>query len=188
MGACLARHTRATRRKRHLGACLVEFPLSLTARHTRATHANASRTLADACGCFANALRTLCERFANALRTLALTTIAGQRLDPWTPSFKTRTLLLRIRENGQRRRQLLDSCQHSQHMCKGCLQSACTSFKSIAARRRETAKGHAEDKAGRTVHRCAARSIRSKRHERRPNGKGLGGGGAGMAQKCRGRH
>ena len=55
------------------------FPLSLTARHTRATHANA--------------LRTLCERFADAL-----TTIADQRLDPWTPTFKTRTLLLRIRE------------------------------------------------------------------------------------------
>ena len=34
------------------------------------------------------------ERFADAL-----TTIAGQRLDPWTPTFKTRTLLLRIREN-----------------------------------------------------------------------------------------
>ena len=57
----------------------MEFPLSLTARHTRATHANT--------------LRTLCERFADAL-----TTIAGQRLDPWTPTFKTRTLLLRIRE------------------------------------------------------------------------------------------
>ena len=28
-----------------LGACPVEFPLSLTARHTRATHANALRTL-----------------------------------------------------------------------------------------------------------------------------------------------
>ena len=45
-------------------------------------------------------LRTLRECFANASRTLAdaLTTIAGQRLDPWTPTFKTRTLLLRIRE------------------------------------------------------------------------------------------
>ena len=48
-----------------------------------ATHANASRTLANAC-----------ERFANALAT-----IPGQRLDPWTPTFKTGTLLLRIREN-----------------------------------------------------------------------------------------
>ena len=55
-----------------------------------ATHANASRTLANACG----RLRTLRERFANALAT-----IPGQRLDPWTPTFKTRTLLLRIREN-----------------------------------------------------------------------------------------
>ena len=50
---------------------------------TPATHANASRTLANAC-----------ERFANALAT-----IPGQRLDPWTPTFKTGTLLLRIREN-----------------------------------------------------------------------------------------
>ena len=33
------------------------------------------------------------ERFANALAT-----IPGQRLDPWTPTFKTGTLLLRIRE------------------------------------------------------------------------------------------
>ena len=49
---------------------------------TPATHANASRTLANAC-----------ERFANALAT-----IPGQRLDPWTPTFKTGTLLLRIRE------------------------------------------------------------------------------------------
>ena len=38
-------------------------------------------------------LRTLRERFANALAT-----IPGQRLDPWTPTFKTGTLLLRIRE------------------------------------------------------------------------------------------
>ena len=37
-----------------------------------------------------------CERFANALAT-----IPGQRLDPWTPTFKTGTLLLRIRENSQ---------------------------------------------------------------------------------------
>ena len=48
-------------------------------RHTRDTHER-----------FANA----CERFANALAT-----IPGQRLDPWTPTFKTGTLLLRIREN-----------------------------------------------------------------------------------------
>ena len=40
---------------------------------------------------FANA----CEHFANALAT-----IPGQRLDPWTPTFKTGTLLLRIREKG----------------------------------------------------------------------------------------
>ena len=49
---------------------------------TPATHANACERL-----------RTLRERFANALAT-----IPGQRLDPWTPTFKTGTLLLRIRE------------------------------------------------------------------------------------------
>ena len=31
--------------------------------------------------------------------SVPLTTIAGQRLDPWTPIFETKTLLLRIREN-----------------------------------------------------------------------------------------
>ena len=39
------------------------------------------------------ALAGACERFADAL-----TTVAGQPLDPWTPTFKTGTLLLRIRE------------------------------------------------------------------------------------------
>ena len=71
-----------TPRRRHLDACPVEFPLSLRdatrVRHTRDTRER---------------LRSLRGRFANAL-----TTIAGQRLDPWTPTFKTRTLVLRIRE------------------------------------------------------------------------------------------
>ena len=100
-------------RRRHLGACPVEFPLSLTARHTRATHADALRTLA-------NAFQTLAN---------ALTTIAGRRLDPWTPTFKTRTLLLRIREKKKERHAMkeesplrpgLESCgraQWSQDRC-----------------------------------------------------------------------
>ena len=62
-------------------------------RHTRDTRerfANASRTLrANAC----ERLRTLRGRFANALAT-----IPSQPLDPWTPTFKTGTLLLHIRE------------------------------------------------------------------------------------------
>ena len=65
---------------------------------TPATHANASRTLRERLRTLANAcerLRTLRGRFANALAT-----IPGQPLDPWTPTFKTGTLLLRIRENG----------------------------------------------------------------------------------------
>ena len=58
---------------------------------TAATPATRER-FAKAC----ERLRTLRERFANALAT-----IPGQRLDPWTPTFKTGTLLLRIRENSQ---------------------------------------------------------------------------------------
>ena len=54
-------------------------------RHTRDTR----ERFANAC----ERLRTLRGRFANALAT-----IPGQRLDPWTPTFKTGTLLLRIRE------------------------------------------------------------------------------------------
>ena len=54
---------------------------------TAATHPRHTRTLRER-------LRTLRGRFANALAT-----IPGQPLDPWTPTFKTGTLLLRIREN-----------------------------------------------------------------------------------------